>query len=389
VSNLFLVTPAAERTSIHSRENRMRVIEFTSPAQLHRYADHWNSLWQRSEVTVSTVRAELLAQWVERFAPQRRFQALVVEQQGRFLAALPLVDRSLGGVLDVGGLPSNEWTHGGDLLLDPSENGGEALDALVQSLTCLPWKLLCLDAVALESTRWQMFTDAVRRAGGSSQSNKRFAVAMVPLQEDWPSYRGTLSAGHRHKMEKQLRRLRLEGPAELDVTADFTADRARELIEQGFDVEDRSWKGTTATSVMKSPGMLDFYVRQSQQLAQCGHLRISRLQHNRRTIAFQYGWAAKGVYHAYKIGYDPTFARFSPGQLLFYLLIKHFHENTEVRAINGMGPVDTATSKWGPQTFPVGRLVVASQQRSSRFLLGTYRHAARLLGRTKTGNGDR
>lgn len=367
----------------------MRVIEFASPCQLRRYAYHWDALWQRSEVTVSTVRAELLAQWLEQFAPRRRFRALVVEQHGRFQAALPLVDRPLGGILDVGGLPSNEWTHGGDLLVDRAESATEAVDALVRALTHLPWKLLCLDAVALESTRWPMFVDSVRRAGGRSQWKERFAVAMVPLREDWQSYRGSLSAGHRHKMEKQLRRLQRQGPTEIDVTADFTADRARALVRQGFDVEDRGWKGKAATSVVRTPGMLDFYVRQSQQLADWGHLRISRLRHNGRTIAFQYGWAAKGVYHAYKTGYDPAFARFSPGQVLFYLLIKHFHADPDVWTINGMGPVDAATSKWGPQTFPVGRLVVASQLPTSRLLFGAYRGVARMLGRTPSRNGVR
>ncbi len=59
-------------------------------------AEAWDDLWRRSGVALPTKRAPLLIQWIERFAPHAPFVALVVEENGRWLAALPLVGRRLG-----------------------------------------------------------------------------------------------------------------------------------------------------------------------------------------------------------------------------------------------------------------------------------------------------
>ncbi len=43
-------------------------------------------------------------------------------------------------------------------------------------------------------------------------------------------------------------------------------------------------------------------------------------------IAFEFGWTAKGVYHCFKVGYDPATAQFSPGQLLRMLLVERLRD---------------------------------------------------------------
>ena len=50
----------------------------------------WDDLWWRSDVSNAAVRADMVAQWLELFARRGDFRALVVENQGQWLAALPL-----------------------------------------------------------------------------------------------------------------------------------------------------------------------------------------------------------------------------------------------------------------------------------------------------------
>jgi len=78
---------------------KARVLHITSVDQLRSVGAMWDDLWWRSEVTLPTARAELVAQWVEQFAPNRPFHALVVETAGKWTAALPLVEARLGHVL--------------------------------------------------------------------------------------------------------------------------------------------------------------------------------------------------------------------------------------------------------------------------------------------------
>ena len=51
----------------------------------------WNDLWQRSDSAWPTMRAELLAQWIDTFSPHVAVRILAVEVNGALLAALPLV----------------------------------------------------------------------------------------------------------------------------------------------------------------------------------------------------------------------------------------------------------------------------------------------------------
>ena len=90
--------------------HRARLRQIQSVGELRAMAPAWDDLWRRSDVTLPVVRAELLAQWLEQFAPGTDFRGLVVEDQGQWVAALPLVGRRLGPVLRAGGMPSNEWS---------------------------------------------------------------------------------------------------------------------------------------------------------------------------------------------------------------------------------------------------------------------------------------
>ncbi len=49
--------------------NSYHPIHLTSVAALRTNAAAWDDLWQRSDVSLPLLRAELLAQWVEHFAP--------------------------------------------------------------------------------------------------------------------------------------------------------------------------------------------------------------------------------------------------------------------------------------------------------------------------------
>ena len=89
------------------------------------------------------------------------------------------------------------------------------------------------------------------------------------------------------------------------------------------------------------------------------HYQWCELEHNGRNIAFEYGWCAKQVYHSYKVAYDEEFGRYSPGQLLLYHLLQHFHETQETRTVDFLGPIDTAVRRWCRQGYYMGRLLMA------------------------------
>ena len=63
-----------------------RIAIFNSLDELELHRERWNDLWQRSDVTVPTVRLEFLRVWLEAFAAGQEFRAIVVDSEGNRIA---------------------------------------------------------------------------------------------------------------------------------------------------------------------------------------------------------------------------------------------------------------------------------------------------------------
>jgi len=350
-----------------------RLIHLDSIEQLRDASTLWDELWDRSDVTLPTARAELVAQWVEQFAPRAGFRALVVEDQGRWVAALPLVPRTLGRMIPAGGMPSNEWSDSGELLLDPRARVNAALDVLVAGFAELPWQLLWLDDVVAEAPRWQALRAAIDRAGMAADFRPRLQIGRIEIGLDWDACRMRWSRKHRQQMARHVRQLDRRGDLQLVMMARLAPSEVEPWMRAGFKIEDRSWKGEAGTSVLSTPEMFDFFVRQAEQLADWGHLELAFLRSGGHPIAFGYGMAAKGVYHSCKIGYDPVYADYSPGQLLRYCMLEQFHQDPTRRVLDCRGPMTRAHANWRPVPYTVGRLAVAPRRLLGRAALDAYR----------------
>jgi len=350
-----------------------RLVHITSLDQLRTAAPLWDDLWWRSEVTLPTARAELLAQWIEQFTPRADFHALAVENDRQWVAALPLVGRRLGRVIRAGTMPSNQWSLNGELLLDQTAEVDCVLDLLVQGIGELPWQLLWLDEVVLPAPRWKALLAAMDRAGMATERHQRFQVGLIEIDHDWEACKKRWSKKHRSKIQKAARRLEEKYDVQFEMCSQFAPQEVERHLCRAFEIEDRSWKGKAGTSVLRTPGIFDFYVRRARQLAEWGQLELAFLHCNQRPIAFVCGFNTKGVCHWCKIGYDPEYRLFSPGQLLQYYILEQVHGEGECRAVDCLGPMTDALSKWKPTTYEVGRLVVAPRRLAGRVVLHAYK----------------
>jgi CelD/BcsL family acetyltransferase involved in cellulose biosynthesis len=349
-----LIVPAAIPPS-----DNLKLIHLRSLEELRAAASAWDDLWQRSEVTFPTMRAELLAQWIEHFAADAQFHAIAVQQDGRWVAALPIVRRKIGHIIPAGVLPCNEWSSSGECLLDLSADVNQAMQLLLDALIECNLPLLWLDEAILETARWQIFMQAVAAKRLTSVVRPRWQVGRVRIDGDWQACQARWSRKHRQHMAWSARQLALRGDVRLILHSRLSPDEAAKWMRQAFDIENLGWKGRSGGSVLCVPGMGEFFIRQARQLAAWGQLELAFLECGGRPIAFCYGQSAKGVFHSAKIGYDPQYARLSPGQLLRYFLLKRFYAEPGRVAIDFLGPMTDSHAHWRPKTYTVARFAVA------------------------------
>jgi hypothetical protein len=253
-------------------------------------------------------------------------------------------------------LPQNDWSPTGDVLIDPSADTSTVLPALLSSAGKWPALWIWFSKVPVESPALLAWQQSACRTGASTYIAARDQVGVVDIHHDWSAYEASRSKNLRKQMRQIGRRLERAGGTTLRIETDPSTEEIEPLLRRGFEVEDRSWKGEAGSSVLRTAGMLDFYVRQAEALAKDGHLHLVFLEHSGRTIAFEYGWTAKGVYFSPKVGYDPEYAEFCPGQFLRWKLIESFHNDPQRICIDFMGPLVHATARWITRAYTVADL---------------------------------
>jgi len=338
----------------------LRLQCFDSIPQLLDAREPWNDLLQRCDVVAPTLRVECIALWCETFAAGEPVRVIAVEQDGRLVAALPLVQQRLRHVVRVGSLPQNHWANNGDLLLDRSCDVDVVLDALVAGVSELPWSLLWLQDIAYERPHWAAFQAAANRADKTTEVKQVGVVPQVEITDDWPAYDQDRKSSVRRNRRRNLRMLEKLGDVRLRIVNSASPDEVDTLVQRGFEVEDRSWKGEAGTSVVKTPGMLSYYQREAHHVAEYGELALTFLELQGQPIAFNYGWQSRGVHYTAKIGYDDEFRKCGPGQQMVMQLLEKLHGDESCDLLDFWGPEVDWHRGWATRNYPVGRLAVVN-----------------------------
>jgi len=360
--------------------NRLRAIHLASIDELRNFAADWDELWRRSDVESPLVRAELLAEWVERFSLRGAFHAVVIADSTRWVAALPLVPCRIGWLMPAAGMPCNARSACGDLLCDSSHPAnGEAMNLLVAAAADLPWRMLWLGDALPESARWQSLLRACAECGAAVHCHEHYRVGRVPVGGDWVAYQKQLAKNHRQAMNRAARRLADQGDVRFEMFGAGGYPPVEGWLREAFAVEDMGWKGREGSSVLRSPGMFEFYVRQAEQLAAWGHWAPAALRLDGHIVAFMHGFRSKGACFAHKISFDPRFAALSPGQLLFHHVLERLHADGDCQALDFLGPMTQSHDRWRPTTYGVGRVAIAPRRLLGRVAVLAYKNVWRRL----------
>ena len=355
-----------------SKLDELRLQLITSTDQLRSQSAAWDQLWQRSDVSMPSARAEIVSLWVDCFAPGAVFRALVVEQQGRFVGALPLVGQRFLRTLSAGRLPCNDWAASGELLLEPDIDRAAILDTMIAGLAVLPWKLFVFEHVPFAEPRWLAWRAALERAGFSTSVLEQHRVGQVAINHDWDAYEATRKSRHRQRRRRYARLLAEAGHSKLQVYAELPPEEVGRLLRRGFEVEDKSWKGRTETSVLKNNRTYQYYLQEASLLAGWGQLELAFLELNAQPIAFCYGWSAKGVRYCVKIGYDSAYAQYGPGQQQSMHLLERAHRDSQCRLYDFHGKLMPWNESWITTSYAVGRLIVTARSGLNKRLCDAY-----------------
>ena len=217
-----------------------------------------------------------------------------------------------------------------------------------------------LEGIDPTSAGWRRLLAACDRIGTTYEFRHDRDVGLIDITQDWPAYEASWTRNHARNLHKARRRLEQAGEVAFHAYRVRVEAQAEALLTRALDIEERSWKSHSGTSVANHETSRSFITQQARQLASWDALDFCFLDLDGRSIAFEYGYRAKGVHFAHKTGFEEAFASFSPGQLVMQEVLRTLHSDFEIDLLDSLGPLNDGLSRWTTRTYPEGRMLIAS-----------------------------
>ena len=226
------------------------------------------------------------------------------------------------------------WNHKYLSLCTPLVRAGyarECLAAFFDWLAANPdgCSLIEMESISGEGLFHQALADSLNQAAKLSFVSDCFTRALFRPRSSAESYLSEALRGiHRKDLRRKEKRLSETGLVEyhsLDSLGDIDS-WTRDFLE----VEAGGWKGKEGSALASNEASRQFFLRVAREAFNRGRLMMLALRFNGRPIALKFNLLAGAGAFSLKIGYDESYARFSPGLLLEVENIRRLHTRPEI-----------------------------------------------------------
>lgn len=158
--------------------------------------------------------------------------------------------------------------------------------------------------------------------------------AFLKIADNFAQYRASLSSNFRSNLNKASKKLHKLQNVKISF---LNGDKATtEHLTQLIEVEAKSWKNDAGTAIINSPTAIAFYQSLTQGLSGAGLLEWQILEVEGKTIAINLAVRLKRLILIWKLAYDPSYSKCSPGSMLLEEAVKLACESQNIDEINLM-----------------------------------------------------
>jgi hypothetical protein len=172
----------------------------------------------------------------------------------------------------------------------------------------------------------------------------------IDLDDSWIDPLGKLSSSWRSSLRRGRRKAEEMGSVKFNVTAPSPKELPAMLAEM-FRVEAANWKGKSGSALLNDSHRRQFYEQYAATACEKGILRISFMRIGGHVVATQLAVESRGGFWLLKVGYDETYAKCSPGNLLLVETLKYAAAH-RLRSYEFLGTSEPWTQVWTRQIRP-------------------------------------
>lgn len=308
----------------------MVVIEHHAGTEL--LAAEWDALADRAGAT-PFARPGWFAAWGRAFAP-RRLEVLAARRDGQLAGVLALT-RGPAGTRSA----ANAHTPHFEIL----GRDAPVLRLLVDELYAGRPRSVTLAYLDPAAPAWAAALAGAGAAGYRRATRAALRVPCVTVAGEHETYRRGRRRGFLADLRRRRRRLAECGAVTFEACEG--EPRSGPLLEELLVLEAAGWKAARGTAIAGRASTRRFYAAVTAWAAARGTLRLLVLRLDGRPLAALLGVQEDGVHYLLKGGFDPQYARYSPGQLVLAQTIERGFADG-LRRIELGGGADAYKLQW-------------------------------------------
>ncbi len=270
-------------------------------------------------------------------APHVRFRVPMLLTGGRIKRL------TLPGAVETGEPGDLVWTHPAELERLTAHLAGQS-------------RAVVLPRVPATSPSLAMLREAFRQRG-FVRVTPATGAPYIELDPGWVEPESRFNAGRRSDFRRAERHAQKQGGLTFEVHQHVVHDELDRLLDECYAVEARSWKGSQGSALAVHPKLGPFFRDYAHAAMRSRMLRLALMRVGGQAVGMQIAVQWQERFWLLKIGYDPAFARCSPGTLLMLHTIG-YAARQGLRSYEFLGSPAPWTTQWTDTLRPYSRVQI-------------------------------
>jgi CelD/BcsL family acetyltransferase involved in cellulose biosynthesis len=229
-----------------------------------------------------------------------------------------------------------------EFLCDPAEP--RDIEELWRFILSLPgYDAVVLDLLPESSPTIDSALKIALESGWIAHTEHQFSTPRKTLPSDRDDWGAGLKSKFKSNLRNREKRLARLGEVRFEMVRDV--ERVAELLPVFYRLESAGWKWEDQSSIVQKPHIKAFYDEFASNSG--GTVQIAILWLDDRPIAAQLLRVMNGWLYILKIGHDPEYRKYSPGQLITRRTIGEAIKMS-IGNIDFLGEAETWKSDWNP-----------------------------------------
>jgi len=283
----------------------------------------WDRLVEASGLSHPFMSHAWIETWWESFGGNNELRIFVVKDKGEWIGIAPMMVRkaTMYGVR-VRRLEALYNPHTTRYDFPIRERHDHVIRSLWKAFSNpeAPWDAVVLQQFPSASPVLDVMEALARESGWKTGRWPGSSAPFLELDCDFTGLLSRLKRKERHNLRRCYNNLASVGEISLEIVSDRS--QVAEAMKDGLRIESLGWKGTAGSAMASDGSVRQFYTNLAERAAQLGWLKLAFLRVGRKRVAFVYMLDVGGVLYAMKVGYDPDYRSYSPGQTLMMLVLK-------------------------------------------------------------------